>query len=130
MGSETIEGELKRHLKIKCENSTKVEEKTIMLICHCGQTINGRHSCLKEKEEPVKKLQVIECGFSVLGNKISNTCSFCEEDAKKKQFVNQWRIDGDGYCRCTECDDKCDDELPKDCSCTWYFDREGVARCK
>ena len=139
MESQIVEVELKNNLKRKYENATNEEEKSIMLIyhrgaqaieCHCGETINGRHNCLKEKVEAVKKLQVIECRFNTLGYKIDTKCCFCEKDAKEKQFINQWRVDDDGYCRCTECGDKCDDELPKDCSCTWYYDMEGVARCK
>ena len=39
----------------------------------------------------------------------NNKCDVCREDAKETKFWEQWRIDEDGYSRCSTCGVKCDE---------------------
>ena len=77
-------------------NSTKEEEKKITLIfhsganvieCHCGTIIKGQHNCIKEAEESVTKIQVINCCFKDYYDYMKNNkCDVCREDDEDNYY--------------------------------------------
>ena len=44
-------------------------------------------------------------------------CKICFTKGKKKDYENQWFCDMNGYSRCIDCGEKCDQVLPKNCGC-------------
>ena len=82
--------------------------------CICGKEISGEHTCYN--------IQVKECN--------DENCAICKYKKELQLFIDQWYEDRDGYSRCSTCGDKCDAELPKECSCNAYIDTDGVEKCK
>ena len=83
--------------------------------CICGKEISGEHACYV--------IQVKECN--------GENCTICEKKKDEQLFIGQWYEDVVyGYSRCSTCGVKSDVELPKDCMCNAYVDRDGVKKCK
>ena len=83
---------------------------------NCSIEIDGKHIC---KGVPIVK----EC-------KGSFDCEFCEAKENIRLCEAQWYEDQDGYNRCSECDLKCDGDLPKICACKSFVDVDGEEKCK
>jgi hypothetical protein len=62
--------------------------------------------------------------LKIRGKKFTWICRKKENEQKCEQTMK------DGYCRCSFCGAKCDDELPKRCNCVAYIDNDGEAKCK
>ena len=96
--------------------------------CACGEIIKGEyahHICLINLEGK-RNLKIFSC---------TPRCTICmawmDEQSINQIFLNQWTEDYQNVYVCTECAVICRyGELPKDCECDWYTDKEGVERCK
>ena len=96
--------------------------------CACGEIIKGEyahHICLINLEGK-RNLKIFSC---------TPRCKICmawmDEQSIKQIFLNQWTEDYENVYVCTECAVICRyGELPKDCECDWYTDKEGEERCK
>ena len=82
--------------------------------CICGKEISGEHTC--------HNIQVKKCK--------EENCTICKNKKNEQLCKDQWYQDHDGYSCCSTCGDKSDDELPKECSCNAYVDKDGVEKCK
>ena len=97
--------------------------------CVCGELINGKHDC-KVEGDKVMQIRVKECFYeSSRKDADEDACEICLDKEAEKAYEDQWDTD-DGYCICSTCGDKCDGDLPKECSCDAYIDRNGEERCK
>ena len=96
-----------------------------VISCHCGVEIGiWEHECILEV--PCYKIKVVECTYNSREVKSSTapTCTLCKEKEKEKEYSNQWYCnDDDGYSRCMECGNKCDEYLPKNCGCLAYDEK-------
>ncbi len=99
--------------------------------CWCGELIRGRHQCLLDNTV-VNKIDIVECDYQSSEKDNKYKCYICITEEEESRYADQWRFDEDGYCYCSDCGEKCyDNELPKECFCLTYIDREGVRRqCK
>ena len=133
----TLQHMCKLCMKLNEKDTSTEEDEEVILVyhsnhsvitCYCGQIIEGRHHCLLANKR-VNAIRVVVCDYDGERRKTAE-CDICSEKEKEKRFIDQWRHDESGYCRCTKCDDKCYGDLPKICACSWYIDREAIPRCK
>ena len=83
--------------------------------CMCGKKFG--HDC--NFAETFQNIKIVNCK--------GENCTICKES----RFTQQWTIDRDGYCVCSICYMKCEDEeLPKCCECLTYIDYCGISKCK
>ena len=99
-------------------------DKHQVVSCVCGILISGKHDC----EIPLSQVKVEVCYW--FSGESGKPCKICVDQEKLEKYKNQWTKDESGYCVCQECGDKTDGDLPKECSCNMFVDRDGETKCK
>ena len=120
---------------VECEKKNVIDNVAVLtyhknhnvVTCVCGSVVNGKHLC---DIKTSTKIQIKECCYKSSSDNNENCCWICLKKEKDLEYENQWKEDEDGYCYCVFCGDKCDDELPKCCSCNAYVDFDGEKKCK
>lgn len=98
-----------------------------VVTCACGVVVQGEHLC---DIKASTKIQIKECNYKTSHDNNEECCWVCLKKENDQEYENQWTEDEDGYCCCNFCGDKCDEELPKCCSCNAYVDFDGQKKCK
>ena len=101
---------------------TIFHEKYNVLSCFCGEILDKTHK---------HKIDNPSCNqFEVRLCKVSNECCrICEKYRGKERYEDQWRDCG-AYTICKSCEDLSEQTLPKECSCKYFIDVDGVSKCK
>ena len=122
--------------KRKCVEGETIDGTVLKLIFHCevnrfacicGEEVGEylHHKCtvsIKEKSS----LEISRCDPW----KCQTCKEWVESQRKFKIYLDQWSEEDDEI-YCDACFTRCHNrELPKDCNCEWYTDKEGVDRCK